>query len=65
MTFEAPTGGNPWGSEYVTAMAGDRPGYEEALRALYRDDAARFCELIAAWPKDVCRYTADLLEGGR
>ena len=50
---------------FITAMAGDRPGYEEALRALYRDDAARFCEIIAGWPKDVCRYTAELLESGR
>ena len=48
---------------FITAMAGDRPGYEEALRALYRDDAARFCEIIADWPKDVCRYTAELLGG--
>jgi hypothetical protein len=48
---------------FITAMACDRPGYEEALRALYRDDAARFCEIIADWPKDVCRYTAELLGG--
>jgi hypothetical protein len=31
-------------------MAGDRPGYEEAMRALYADDRTRFDALTAAWP---------------
>jgi len=38
---------------FMTALAGDRPGYEEATRALYAGDRARFASLIAAWPPDV------------
>jgi uncharacterized protein len=34
-------------------MAGDRPNYEEAIRALFANEAARFNELIAGWPVDV------------
>jgi hypothetical protein len=38
---------------FMTAMAGDRPNYEEAIRALFTNEAARFNELIAGWPVDV------------
>jgi hypothetical protein len=37
----------------MTAMAGDRPGYEEASRALFAGDGERFAELTRRWPKDV------------
>jgi hypothetical protein len=37
----------------LTALAGDRPGYEEASRALYAGDRAGFDALVRAWPKDV------------
>ena len=37
----------------MSAMAGDRPGFEEASRALFAGDAARFAELIGAWPADI------------
>jgi uncharacterized protein len=47
---------------FLTHMAGDRPGYEEALRALYRDEIGRFREIIAPWPKAVRRYTEALLD---
>jgi hypothetical protein len=40
-------------SRFMTAMAGDRPGYEEASRALFAGDAARFASLVRRWPKDV------------
>ncbi|MCA9876558.1 MAG: DUF2239 family protein [Thermomicrobiales bacterium] len=40
----------------MTALAGDRPGYEEALRALYAGDRARLEEEIAGWPGDVRDY---------
>jgi hypothetical protein len=46
---------------FMTAMCGDRPGYEEALRALYRGDDAAFAARIAAWPDDVRAYLARLL----
>ncbi|MDT8324349.1 MAG: DUF2239 family protein [Bacteroidota bacterium] len=38
---------------FMNAVGGDLPGYEEALRALYAPDAARFASLVADWPKDV------------
>ena len=38
---------------FMSALAGDLPGFEEAARALFADDRARFAELIADWPADV------------
>jgi uncharacterized protein len=38
---------------FMTAMAGNAPGYEEALRALFAGDSDRFSGLIADWPTDV------------
>jgi hypothetical protein len=38
---------------FMSTMAGDRPGFEEASRALFADDHRRFGELIAAWPDDI------------
>lgn len=38
---------------FMTAMAGDMPGFEEATRALFANDIAKFAELIVAWPDDV------------
>lgn len=40
-------------SRFMTAMAGDRPNYEEASRALFAGQGARFAQLIKRWPKDV------------
>lgn len=40
-------------SRFMTAMAGDLPGYEEASRALFAVDAARFAQLVRRWPKDI------------
>lgn len=38
---------------FMNALAGDRPGFEEATRALYAGDAPRFAALIAPWPADL------------
>ena len=38
---------------FMSAMGGDKPHYEDAIRALFADEAARFEKLIAAWPADV------------
>jgi hypothetical protein len=46
---------------FMSDMCGDRPGYEEALRALYRGEEARFHLLIADWPKQVRGYLKELL----
>lgn len=45
---------------FVTAMAGDRPGYEEAVRALYAGDLKGFSEQIASWPADIRDYAVSL-----
>ncbi|GAB5467530.1 MAG: DUF2239 family protein [Rhodospirillales bacterium] len=37
---------------FMSAMLGDQPHYEEAARALYRGDAARFRALVRDWPAD-------------
>ncbi len=46
---------------FMSDMCGDRPGYEEALRALYRGEEQRFRDLIADWPKQVRGYVRELL----
>jgi len=45
---------------FMTAMAGNYPGFEEALRSFYRRDQRRFCEIIAPWPEDVRDYVKKL-----
>lgn len=46
------------------ALAGDLPGYEEALRALYAGDDGRFLACISAWPPDLAGWLARRLGGG-
>jgi hypothetical protein len=48
---------------FMSAMAGDREGFEEATRALYADDRGRFAALTAAWPKDIREHIAKLAFG--
>lgn len=45
---------------FMSAMAGDRPHYEEALRALFSNDGARFHSLIADWPADIRDHITQL-----
>ena len=45
----------------ATALAGDRPGYEEAIRALFGNDLAAFTSLIVAWPPDIVAYLRVLI----
>jgi len=42
--------------KFMTAMGGDLPGYEEALRALYVKDGKKFNKQIAEWPEHVKDY---------
>jgi uncharacterized protein len=44
-------------------MAGDRHGFEEAIRALYAGDLARFDSLARAWPPDVADHAVELARG--
>jgi len=45
---------------FMTALAGNLPGYEDATRALYADDRPRFEAIVAAWPEDVRNHTLRL-----
>lgn len=38
---------------FISAMAGDRAGFEEASRALFAGDATRFAEHSRSWPTDI------------
>ena len=48
---------------FMAAMAGDYPGFEEASRALFAGEAARFEALIQAWPADLRDHAAKLAAG--
>lgn len=50
-------------SKFMWAMAGNLPQFEEASRALYRDDAEGFRALTEAWPPDVRDHAARLWLG--
>jgi hypothetical protein len=41
---------------FMTAIAGNLPGYEESTRALYAGDRDRFVALTQGWPADVRKY---------
>jgi uncharacterized protein len=47
---------------FMSVMAGNRPNYENAVRALFADDSRGFGKLIAEWPVDVRDHTAKLSE---
>ncbi len=48
---------------FMSAMAGDLPGFEEATRALYANDRERLCDLIGAWPQDLREHAIRLAFG--
>jgi hypothetical protein len=45
---------------FMSAVAGNEPGYEEASRALYSGNRARFEKAMAGWPLDVRSYALHL-----
>jgi hypothetical protein len=45
---------------FMHELAGDEPGFEEASRALFAGDAARFGELVAPWPAEVRDHLLEL-----
>jgi hypothetical protein len=45
---------------FMSTMAGDMAGFEEASRALFANDAAKFHQLTEAWPADVRDYLRNL-----
>ena len=49
-------------SRFLWAMAGDRPGFEEATRALFARDHERLTALLRSWPKDIGLWVEERLE---
>jgi hypothetical protein len=45
---------------FMSALAGNLPGFEEATRALFANDGPRLSEVTAAWPPDVRTYALKL-----
>ena len=47
----------------ATALVGNAPGYEEAVRALYAGEAEDFAAHIEAWPPDVRQVLEEMTAG--
>jgi hypothetical protein len=47
---------------FMSVMAGNKPHYEDAIRALFAPDPARLEKLIADWPADIRAHAAKLAE---
>jgi hypothetical protein len=45
---------------FISAMAGNREGFEEASRALFAGDAAGFAEHSRSWPDDIRSHAENL-----
>jgi len=45
---------------FMSAMAGNLPGFEDAARALFANDSIRFNHHVSGWPKDVRGYATRL-----
>jgi hypothetical protein len=49
---------------FMSALAGNLPGFEEAARALFADDPVRFEQQTMSWPEDIRSYAKRLAFGG-
>jgi hypothetical protein len=47
---------------FMTVMAGDEPGYEDAVRALFAGDRERFIATTESWPRDVRDHARESAE---
>ncbi len=45
---------------FLSAMAGNEPGFEEAIRALFAGKQAAFEEMVKPWPRDVREHARKL-----
>lgn len=45
---------------FMSAMAGNLSGFEEAIRALFANDRVRFEQQISSWPHDIRTYALRL-----
>lgn len=50
---------------FMAAMAGDLPGFEEAVRALFAADRERFSQQTVTWPADIRAHAEKLAWGDR
>ncbi|HOZ04370.1 MAG TPA: DUF2239 family protein [Arenimonas sp.] len=48
------------GYHFLLAIAGDMPGFEEATRALFKNDRQSFENLISSWPADIKDHATQL-----
>lgn len=48
---------------FLNALAGDLPGYEDAVRSLFAGEAQDFADRMKAWPSDVRRHALKLATG--
>jgi hypothetical protein len=48
---------------FMSALAGDMPGFEEATRALFAGDAPGMAERMAPWPADIREHALRLAFG--
>jgi hypothetical protein len=49
--------------KFMSAIAGHRPGFEDAARALFAGDGPAFAACIADWPEDVRTHLLRLAQG--
>ena len=49
---------------FLSAMAGNLPGFEEAARALFAGHRDRFAAVVAPWPQDVREHAVKLAARG-
>jgi hypothetical protein len=47
---------------FISAMAGNEPGFEEAARALFAGDSSKFAQQVDGWPVDVRDHAKRLAE---
>jgi uncharacterized protein len=45
---------------FLSALAGDLPGFEEVIRALFGGDAAGFADRMTTWPPDIRAHALKL-----
>lgn len=48
---------------FISAIAGDEPGFEEASRALFAGQRDKFAAEVQGWPEDVLGLVGTLAEG--
>jgi uncharacterized protein len=46
--------------KFLSAIAGNLPNYEEAIRYLYRSDQKKFIELVSDWHPDIVEHSLTL-----